>query len=238
MKCVLKVSALIVAALLAACGGGGGGGEAPQQVSNQQPASAVNAPPVTPVAIGQPVTTPQAGAPVAVAPTSRPGDDAASAPRAGDQPGPTAPVNTGPTIPEQVGAGAPPVNCGAAHFADCPPGTTWTGVPLNCGSQICPVGPNVTPTQPGTPAPMRRPDVTLASADEIAAWNERCGSTDCMIALPAPSGRTLTWWGADPRLIEQQEAAGAPAIPDGDKLLWNFACAPQPTCRIRLSQQY
>lgn len=94
---------------------------------------------------------------------------------------------------------------------------------------------------PGT-APAQRPDVMVASMDEIAAWNAACTTDSCRITLPPRSGRSLTWWGTDPRLMEQVNETCGPQpgcrVPDGDLLVWNFACSPQPTCRIRLSRAY
>lgn len=93
-----------------------------------------------------------------------------------------------------------------------------------------------------TPAPATRPDVSVASMDEIAAWNAACTTDDCRITLPERSGRSLTWWGTDPRVVEQVNDTCGPQpdcrVPDGDLLVWNFDCSPQPTCRIRLSRAY
>jgi hypothetical protein len=79
-------------------------------------------------------------------------------------------------------------------------------------------------------------------ADEIAAWNAACTSDECRIALPPRSGRSLTWWGTDPRLMEQVNESCSPQpgcrVPDGDLVVWNFDCSPQPTCRVRLSRAY
>lgn len=108
---------------------------------------------------------------------------------------------------------------------------------------------NPTTTQPPAPvvppsgtAPAQRPDVMVASMDEIAAWNAACTTDSCRIALPPRSGRSLTWWGTDPRLVEQVNETCGPQpdcrVPDGDLVVWNFACSPQPTCRIRLSRSY
>ena len=94
---------------------------------------------------------------------------------------------------------------------------------------------------PATPPPTR-PDVMVASMDEIAAWNAACTTDDCRITLPPRSGHSLNWWGADPRLMERVNETCGPQpdcrVPDGDLLVWNFACRPQPTCRIRLSRAY
>jgi hypothetical protein len=106
-----------------------------------------------------------------------------------------------------------------------------------------------TPQQPPAPAapspgtaPAQRPDVMVASMDEIAAWNAACTTDGCRIALPPRSGRSLTWWGTDPRLVEEVNETCGPQpdcrVPDGDLVVWNFACSPQPTCRIRLSRAY
>ncbi|KQT12478.1 hypothetical protein ASG30_04090 [Ramlibacter sp. Leaf400] len=96
------------------------------------------------------------------------------------------------------------------------------------------------PTPPAQPT--TRPDVAIASMDDIAAWNGACETDDCRIVLPARSGRSLTWWGTDPRLMEQVNESCGPQpdcrVPDGDLLVWNFACSPQPTCRIQLSRSY
>ncbi len=94
----------------------------------------------------------------------------------------------------------------------------------------------------GTATPMTRPDVAVATMDEIAAWNQQCQTARCMIFLPERSGRSLTWWGTDPRELERVNASCTPQtscrIPDGDLLVWNFQCAPQPTCRVALSRPY
>jgi hypothetical protein len=107
------------------------------------------------------------------------------------------------------------------------------------GSTTQPPAPVVPP--PGT-VPAQRPDVMVASMDEIAAWNAACTTDDCRITLPPRSGRSLTWWGTDPRLMEQVNETCGPQpgcrVPDGDLLVWNFDCSPQPTCRIRLSRTY
>ncbi|TFZ06939.1 hypothetical protein EZ313_10065 [Ramlibacter henchirensis] len=99
---------------------------------------------------------------------------------------------------------------------------------------------NATPPAPAEPT--RRPDVATASMDDIAAWNAACETDACRIALPARSGRSLNWWGTDPRLIEQTNETCGPQpdcrVPDGDLLVWNFDCSPQPSCRIRLSRAY
>ena len=91
-------------------------------------------------------------------------------------------------------------------------------------------------------APAQRPDVMVASMDEIAAWNAACSTDSCRITLPPRSGRSLTWWGTDPRLMEQVNETCGPQpdcrVPDGDLLVWNFDCSPQPSCRIRLSRSY
>lgn len=94
----------------------------------------------------------------------------------------------------------------------------------------------------GTAAPATRPDVATATLDEIAAWNQQCQTARCMIFLPERSGRSLNWWGTDPRVLEQQNASCGPQpecrIPDGDLLVWNFQCTPQPSCRVALSRPY
>lgn len=104
-----------------------------------------------------------------------------------------------------------------------------------------PQQPETAAPSPGTP-PATRPDVMVASMDEIAAWNAACTDDACRIALPPRSGRSLTWWGTDPRLMEQVNETCGPQpecrVPDGDLLVWNFDCSPQPTCRIRLSRTY
>lgn len=106
--------------------------------------------------------------------------------------------------------------------------------------------PRQQPAEPAAPspgsAPAQRPDVMVASMDEIAAWNAACTTDGCRIALPPRSGRSLTWWGTDPRLMEQVNETCGPQpdcrVPDGDLVVWNFACSPQPSCRIRLSRSY
>ncbi len=139
------------------------------------------------------------------------------------------------------GAGAPP----AAGLQDASSGAQFQTPVANTDS---------TPTTPGTtepPAPVvpppgtspaQRPDVMVASMDEIAAWNAACTTDSCRITLPPRSGRSLTWWGTDPRLMEQVNETCGPQpdcrVPDGDLLVWNFDCSPQPSCRIRLSRSY
>lgn len=121
-----------------------------------------------------------------------------------------------------------------AQFQQPATGTDTTGT-----SQQQQPEPVVPP--PGT-APATRPDVMVASMDEIAAWNAACTDDACRITLPPRSGRSLNWWGTDPRVMEQVNETCGPQpdcrVPDGDLLVWNFACSPQPTCRIRLSRAY
>ena len=104
-----------------------------------------------------------------------------------------------------------------------------------------PQQPDAVSPSPGA-APATRPDVMVASMDEIAAWNAACTTDECRITLPPRSGRSLTWWGTDPRLMEQVNETCGPQpdcrVPDGDLLVWNFACSPQPACRIRQSRTY
>ena len=112
-----------------------------------------------------------------------------------------------------------------------------TGTPDPATSEPpAPVAPS-----PGT-VPAQRPDVMVASMDEIVAWNGACTTEGCRITLPPRSGRSLTWWGTDPRLMEQVNETCGPQpdcrVPDGDLLVWNFDCSPQPDCRIRLSGTY
>ena len=131
---------------------------------------------------------------------------------------------------------APPSNTGTT-----PAAITDTAAPAPGGTGTGdPAATPATPTPPATPA--TRPDLATATLDEIAAWNAACETDACRIALPPRSGRSLTWWGTDPRLMEQVNDSCGPQpdcrVPDGDLLVWNFDCTPQPTCRIRLSQAY
>jgi len=88
----------------------------------------------------------------------------------------------------------------------------------------------------------QRPDLRTATQAEVADWNSTCISDACEIKLPPRSGRSLNWWGTDPRLVEQVNETCGPQpdcrVTDGDLLVWNFACSPQPACRIRLSRAY
>lgn len=138
----------------------------------------------------------------------------------------------------EAGAGAtPPV---AALSSGAPVVPPTTGTTANAGA---PARDNTSEPAPTPPSqPTTRPDVATASMDDIAAWNGACETDDCRIVLPPRSGRSLTWWGTDPRLMEQVNETCGPQpdcrVPDGDLLVWNFACSPQPTCRIQLSRSY
>lgn len=129
--------------------------------------------------------------------------------------------------------GVPDVSSGAQ--LQQPAGTPDTANPPEQAQAPAPA------PSPATP-PATRPDVMVASMDEIAAWNAACTTDDCRITLPPRSGHSLNWWGADPRQMEQVNETCGPQpdcrVPDGDLVVWNFSCSPQPTCRIRLSRAY
>lgn len=236
------ILALVSAVLLAACGGGGGSG-------TSSGGSAISS----------------TGTQVNMSNTAS-GANAAGASASVDQSTPT--ESTAVQPPQQAGAGAPPINCSARIQSDCPPGTSWVpaspptqgSTPLqNCGSQACPAGSTV----PGTPEPpgtrwaigMPPPDINSpgTTPEDVAAYNAWCLSsfTQCtVIGSPTvwpwprgpeaePSGRSLNWWGTDPRLLDYVNQTCTPSpscqIPDGDRNVWNRSCSPQPTCRIRLS---
>lgn len=115
------------------------------------------------------------------------------------------------------------------------------GTDAATASALQPVAASAAPASatPATPQGTR-PDVATATLDEIAAWNAQCITARCMIVLPERSGRSLNWWGTDPRALEQVNASCSPQpgcrIPDGDLLVWNFQCSPQPGCRVALSR--
>lgn len=100
-----------------------------------------------------------------------------------------------------------------------------------------PATPVAAPVLPTAPAPVN-PAASLPMSQSVASvppWPT--GES-----APA-SGRSLNWWGTDPREVERVNATCTPnpdcVVPDGDLMIWNRACASNQSygasyCRIAL----